>query len=69
MELLSTLADGAAASGKVDRAGFVAGALRELSVALCKGNGLMFRDCVNGLARASGHTFRNGAAVPSADVS
>jgi hypothetical protein len=38
MKLLHLLGDGAAGPGGVTRASFVNGALRELSVGLCRGN-------------------------------
>jgi hypothetical protein len=46
----------------------MAGALRELSVALCRGNGVMIRASLQALARASGSVFRAGFPVPTAAV-
>jgi hypothetical protein len=40
MQLLSTLAGIAADSGKVEKRDFVENTLRELSVGLCRGNGI-----------------------------
>ena len=41
LELLSRLADIASEGGKVTKAGFIASALKEMSVGLCRGNGMM----------------------------
>jgi hypothetical protein len=43
MKLLHALGDEEAGSGGVTRASFVAGALRETSIGLCRGNFLMYR--------------------------
>jgi hypothetical protein len=59
---LHALGDKAAGPGGVQRASFVAGALRELSVGLCRGNFFMCRACLGMLARSSGTGFRNGHA-------
>jgi hypothetical protein len=59
MRLLHALGDEAAGSGGVDRASFVAGALRELSVGLCRDNFLKctlhVRECLQSpVGRGSG---------------
>jgi hypothetical protein len=48
------LGDKAAGPGRVDRASFVAGALCELSIGLCRGNFSMYRACLGMLAKSSG---------------
>ena len=68
MELLSTLATQASESGAFTKGDFVGSALRELSVGLCKGNGVMYRAGLKVLARCSGSAFISGATVPYADV-
>jgi hypothetical protein len=68
MQLLNTLADTAAASGAVVKGDFVRNTLRELSVGLCKGNGILYRAGLKILARASGRAFLSGTDVPTADV-
>jgi hypothetical protein len=68
MQLLNTLADTAAASGVVVKGDFVRNTLRELSVGLCKGNGILYRAGLKILARASGRAFLSGTDVPTADV-
>jgi hypothetical protein len=47
---------------------FVAGALQELSYALCKGNGRMNHASMFSLARAAGRHFAPGCDVPVAKV-
>ena len=69
MQLLNDLASTAAASGVVVKADFVGSALRELSVGLCKGNGIVYRAGLKVLARCAGTAFLPGAMVPSADMS
>jgi len=68
MELLNSLATEATAGGVVCKDGFVTNALRELSVSLCRGNGVLHRRCLGHLARVSGHAFRAGMPFPTADV-
>jgi hypothetical protein len=65
MDLLHKLGDEAAGPGGVTRASFVAGALRELSVGLCRGNFLLYRASVGMLARSGGASFRAGLSVPT----
>jgi hypothetical protein len=67
MKLLHTLGDEAAGPGGVQRASFVAGALRELSVGLCRGIFSMYRACLQlgMLAKSSGTGFRAGMHVPT----
>jgi hypothetical protein len=63
MKLLHLLGDEAAGPGGVTRASFVNGALRELSVGLCRGNFFAYRASVGMLARSSGASFRAGMRV------
>jgi hypothetical protein len=65
MKLLHSLGDEAAGPGGVTRASFVNGALRELSVGLCRGNFFAYRASVGMLARSSGASFRAGMRVPT----
>jgi hypothetical protein len=44
------------------KSGFVAGAIRELSVGMCRGNFYVYRDGYGLLAGALGHGFRPGVA-------
>jgi hypothetical protein len=64
MKLLHALGDEAAGPGGVNRASFVAGALRELSVGLCRGNFSMYRAYLGILAKSSGTRVRAGMRVP-----
>ena len=68
MQLLNDLADTAAASGVVVKGDFVRNTLRELSVGLCKGNGIMYRAGLKILARTSGRAFLSGNDVPTAEL-
>ena len=70
MKLLSALASAGAATRGVtfDPSAFVTFALRELSMALCRGNGLLFRRGQGACAKAAGHAFRAGAVAPYVDV-
>jgi hypothetical protein len=65
MKLLHLLGDEAAGPGGVMRASFVNGALRELSVGLCRGNFFAYRASVGMLVRCSGASFRAGMRVPT----
>jgi hypothetical protein len=65
MMLLQLLGDEAAGPGGVTQASFVHGALRELSVGLCRGNFLAYRASVGMLARSSAVSFRAGLSVPT----
>jgi hypothetical protein len=64
-DLLQHEGDEAAGPGGVTRASFVNGALRELSVGLCRGNFFAYRASVGMLARCSGASFRAGMRVPT----
>ena len=46
----------------------MAGALRELSVGLCRGNGVLHRRSLGVLARVNGSAFMAGMAVASYNV-
>jgi hypothetical protein len=65
MKLLHALGDEAASLGRVNRASFVAGALRELSMGMCRGNFFMHRACLGMHAKSSGTGFRAGMRVPT----
>jgi hypothetical protein len=52
MKLLHDLGEEAAGPGGVSRSSFVAGALRELSVGLCRGNFLAYRASLGGVSPA-----------------
>jgi protein-tyrosine-phosphatase len=69
MGFLNTLGTVAAAGGRVSKKAFVEGALRSVSVALCKGNGLMYTASLQRLVRGMGRAFRPGGlvAVPGDD--
>jgi hypothetical protein len=64
MKQLHLLGDEAVGPGGVTRASFVNGALRELSVGLCRGNFFACRASVGMLARSSGASSRAGMRVP-----
>jgi hypothetical protein len=64
MKLLHVLGDRAASPGEVNRASFLAGSLRELSISLCRGNFFMYRACLGMLTKSSGTGFRAGMCVP-----
>jgi hypothetical protein len=68
MALLHQLWDEATGPGGVSRASFVAGALREICIGLCRGNFLLYRRSIGRLARASGSHFRAGLHVPTDDL-
>jgi hypothetical protein len=63
MKLIHALG-GEAGPGGVTRASFVAGALREISVGLCRGKFMMYRACLGMFAKSSGTGFRAGMSVP-----
>jgi hypothetical protein len=65
MKLLHSLGDEAAGPGGVTRAPFLNGALRELSVGLCRGNFFAYRASIGMLARCSGARVRAGMRVPT----
>ena len=65
MEMLHRLGDAAAGAG-VHKRTFMRNAMRELSVAVVKGNGYMFRAGRKVLARACGSDFQRGQLRPTA---
>jgi hypothetical protein len=65
MKLLHDLGEEAAGPGGVSRSSFMAGALRELSVGLCRSNFMAHRASLDVLARSSGSAFRPGLSVPT----
>ena len=68
MQLLNTLAIAASANGTVHKEGFVTNALRQLSVTMCRANGIMFRRSLETLARVTGTNFAGGLLIPTSDV-
>ena len=66
MELINKHA--ATAGGAVEKGAFTAGALRELSVGLCRGNSVLYRRSIGVRARASSSNFMAGMTVPTSDV-
>jgi hypothetical protein len=56
------------AGRKVSKSGFVAAAIREISVGLCRGNYQMYRASLGLLAGVSGRGFSEGAAHPTEEV-
>ena len=60
LNFLGRLAD----SGRVSKGAWVEGALRRLSIALCKGNGFLFRANLHAFWLAAGKRPTRGAAVP-----
>ena len=68
MQLLNTLVDVAAAGGSVDRDAFMRTALRELSIGLCRGNGVLYKRGVTVLARVTGTSFLAGLPAATAEV-
>jgi hypothetical protein len=70
LTLLGDLADQAVQAGGpgLSRAAFISGALRELSVALCRGNASLSRSGAYVATRPAGHTPMRGLARPSAEV-
>jgi hypothetical protein len=70
LTLLGDLADQAVQAGGpgLSRAAFILGALRELSVALCRGNASLCRSGAYVATRAAGRAPMRGLARPSAEV-
>ena len=67
MQLLNTLGE-SAAEGGADKSIFVANALRHLSIALCRGNAVVYKRSLTVMARLSGEQFLGGMLVPSSDI-
>jgi hypothetical protein len=65
MKLLHALGAEAASLGRVNQASFVAGALRELSMRLVRGNFFIYHACLGMHAKSSGTGFRAGMRVPT----
>jgi hypothetical protein len=70
LSLLEDLVDQAVQAGGpgLSRAAFISGALRELSVALCRGNASLCRSAAYIATRAAGRAPMRGLAQPSAEV-
>jgi hypothetical protein len=70
LTLLGDLADQAVQAGGpgLSRAAFISGALRELSVALCRGNVSLCRSGAYVATSAAGRAPMHGLAQPSAEV-
>lgn len=67
MQLLNTLGD-RAAEGGADKSAFVTNALRRLSMALCRGNAVVYKRGLTVMARVSGEHFLEGMLVPSGEI-
>jgi hypothetical protein len=65
-----SLADHAVQAGRpgLFRDAFISGSLRELSVALCRGNASLGRSGLYNLTRVSGRAPLRGLSCPSAEV-
>jgi hypothetical protein len=68
MQLLNTLATEAAASGSIHKDDFVTNALRQLSITMCRANGIMFRRSLATLAKVTGTNFAEGFLIPTSDA-
>jgi hypothetical protein len=64
MKLLNALGEEAAGPGGVTQASFVAGALREISIGLCRDNFFMYHVYLGMFANSSGTGFQAGMSVP-----
>jgi hypothetical protein len=62
--LLNTLGGLASDTGRVTKGAWIEGSLRQLSVALCKGNDFVFRSNLHSFCRAAGKHPKPGATVP-----
>ena len=69
LALLDEIAEVAAASGTVSKGLFKAMAIKQLSVALVKGNAMMYRACLSAFVEGSGRAPMYGDDLPSAEVS
>jgi hypothetical protein len=70
LSLLRSLADHVVQAGGpgLSRDAFISGALRELGVALCRGNASLGRSGLYNLTRVSGRAPLRGLSCPSAEV-
>ena len=68
MQLLNKLADIADDTGPIEKDTFVTNALRELSIALCRGNALVYRSCASALNRLTGVAPTSGLLVPTSEI-
>jgi hypothetical protein len=66
--LLHNLADAAESMGKVDRRKFEDNTMRELSVALCRGNGMVLRAGRQVLVRRTGRAIQWGLVRATTDL-
>ena len=64
-KLLAWFGDVVSGPGLLSKSSFMAGAYTELSVALCKGNEVVFRMFAFNLAKLAGSRFAVGDLVPS----
>jgi hypothetical protein len=62
--LLNKLGGLASDTGHVTKGAWIEGSLRQLSVALCKGNGFVFRSSLHSFCCAAGKHPKPGATVP-----
>ena len=67
-ELLARLARVAAESGKVDEGKFIENTLKEMSVALCRGNGSILAAGQKVLTQVTGHDVQPGLPRPCAEL-
>ena len=65
MDLLNEVAELAATSGRVNKPRFMRSALTTLSVALCKGNHLIFRRANDVFVEAYGQHCQAGDVIPT----
>jgi hypothetical protein len=70
LSLLRALADHAVQTGGpgLSQDVFISGALRELGIALCRGNACLGRSSLYNLTRVSGRAPLRGLSCPSAEV-
>jgi hypothetical protein len=68
MEPSRCCTDAAESTGKVDRRKFEGNTMRELSVALCRGNGMVFRAGRQVLARRMGRAIQRGLVRATTDL-
>lgn len=68
MQYLNQLAHIACSSSSITKTSFLASAHREISVALCKGNSVIWANGMQNFVRCTGHAFIPGLPSPSAEL-
>ena len=68
MQLLNKIADIAENTGSVHKGAFVTNALRQLSIALCRGNALVYRHCAFAMNRLTGVAPTSGLLAPTSEI-